>query len=53
MAAATGFFVIDPAEDCTQMGDVKRLLTSWSEGQAGGRLGMCPEDFLGFVDRIA
>ncbi|CAJ1421552.1 unnamed protein product [Effrenium voratum] len=34
VAAATGFFVIDPAEDCTQMGDVKRLLTSWSEGQS-------------------
>ena len=29
-AEATGFFVIDPAEDCAAMGDVKQLLTSWS-----------------------
>ena len=29
-AEATGFFVIDPAEDCAAMGDVRQLLTSWS-----------------------
>ena len=30
----TGYFVIDPAEDCAQMADLKQLLTSWSDGQA-------------------
>ena len=30
----TGFFVIDPAEDCAAMGDVRQLLTTWSsQGQ--------------------
>lgn len=30
----TGYFVIDPAEDCAQMADLRQLLTSWSDGQA-------------------
>ncbi|CAE7477833.1 unnamed protein product [Symbiodinium natans] len=31
----TGYFIIDPAEDCTNMGDVRQLLARWSSvGQA-------------------
>ena len=34
----TGFFVIDPAEDCAAMGDVRQLLTTWSsQGQVPGK----------------
>lgn len=34
----TGFFVIDPAEDCATMGDVRQLLTTWSsQGQEPGK----------------
>ena len=32
-AGATGFFVIDPAEDCAAMLDVRQLLTSWTDGK--------------------
>jgi len=41
----TGFFVIDPAEDCAAMGDVRQLLTTWSsQGQAWhGHTGQLPE----------
>lgn len=44
-AEATGFFVIDPAEDCAAMGDVRQLLTSWSShGQSWhGHTGKLPE----------
>lgn len=44
-AEATGFFVIDPAEDCAAMGDVKQLLTSWSShGESWhGHTGKLPE----------
>eukprot|EP00439_Symbiodinium_sp_Y106_P019445 s3274_g2.t1 len=31
----TGYFIIDPAEDCSNMGDVRQLLARWSShGQA-------------------
>jgi len=31
---STGYFIIDPAEDCSQMGDVRQLLASWcADGQ--------------------
>lgn len=42
--STTGFFVIDPAEDCAAMVDVRQLLTSWTDGQAWhGHTGRLPE----------